>query len=233
MITKQFTYSFKEFNILPEQIGKLMGFENGPIPEPFPEMISTEIHSISDLSDINGGYRLLDCTIPDKHTILSGDQTFNIGRTINKLLSNSTRIAIFVCTAGQSISDRITKLAGQGFINESYITDVIGTVAVEKAMDRIRDELKLEMEHQGLKITNRYSPGYCDWKVSEQNRLFSLLPENYCGVTLTDSSLMVPVKSVSGFIGIGEKVVFNDYICELCSSVNCMYRNRRPSEENL
>lgn len=227
MITKQFTYSFRELNILPGHIGKLMGFENGPIPEPFPEMISAEIEAVSELSDIKGGYRILDCSIPDSHTILAGGQTFEIGRTINRFVSNSTRIAVFVCTAGQRISDRITKLAGQGLLNENYITDVIGTVAAERAMDRIHDALKREMEDQGLKITNRYSPGYCDWKVGEQNQLFSLLPDTYCGVRLTDSSLMIPIKSVSGIIGIGEKVVFKDYSCELCSGVNCIYRNKR------
>ena len=226
MNTKQFTYSFGDLNILPEYIGKLMGFESGFIPEPFPEMISTEIKAVSEWSDIRGGYRLINCSIPDKHTILAGSQTFKIGTTINKFLSKSTRIGVFVCTAGQSISDRIKKLAGQGLLNESYICDVIGTVAVEKAMDRIHDALKREMEEQGLKITNRYSPGYCHWKVGEQNQLFSLLPDKFCGVSLTKSSLMVPVKSVSGFIGIGEKVIFNEYICELCSSANCIYRNK-------
>lgn len=229
MITKQFSYSFGEFEILPESVGGLMGFGAGTLPDPFPELISAELHAVSDFSDISGGFRLLDCVIPDKHSISTGELLFKIGRTVNKMLSNSTRVALFVCTAGQKISDRISAFAASGLITESYIADVIGTMIVEKAMDRIQDELKQEMEKQGLSITNRYSPGYCEWKITEQNKLFSLLPGNYCGITLTESSLMVPVKSVSGFIGIGEKVVFNDYVCDLCSSVHCMYRNRRPS----
>ncbi|MCK7517168.1 MAG: hypothetical protein MZV64_05325 [Ignavibacteriales bacterium] len=38
----------------------------------------------------------------------------------------------------------------------------------------------------GLKTTNRFSPGYCGWHVSEQHNLFRLVPDNYCGITLND-----------------------------------------------
>ena len=47
---------------------------------------------------------------------------------------------------------------------------------------------------------------------------------NTCGVRLTDSSLMVPIKSVSGIIGIGEKVRKLDYTCGLCDSKKCFKR---------
>ncbi|MCK7538940.1 MAG: hypothetical protein MZV63_52410 [Marinilabiliales bacterium] len=47
-------------------------------------------------------------------------------------------------------------------------------------------------------ITNRFSPGYCGWDVAEQHKLFSFFKDNFCGITLTESALMNPVKSVSG-----------------------------------
>jgi hypothetical protein len=79
----------------------------------------------------------------------------------------------------------------------------------------------------GLHITNRYSPGYCDWDIREQKKLFELLPENFCGISLLDSMLMKPIKSISGFIGIGSNVTFNRYTCNYCKDRNCLYRNKR------
>ena len=77
------------------------------------------------------------------------------------------------------------------------------------------------------RITNRYSPGYCGWQVAEQHKLFQLIPDNYCGIRLTESALMDPVKSVSGIIGIGENVKINPYTCRMCDMPDCVYRKVR------
>jgi hypothetical protein len=51
--------------------------------------------------------------------------------------------------------------------------------------------------------------------------------ERPCGVTLTDSSLMLPIKSVSGVIGVGPDVKKMDYTCGLCSFADCFRRKKR------
>ena len=87
-----------------------------------------------------------------------------------------------------------------------------------------RMNLQMEMISGGKKITNRYSPGYCGWDVAEQHKLFQLIPDNFCGVRLNESSLMNPEKSVSGIIGIGENVKYNPYTCRICDMKDCIYR---------
>ena len=81
----------------------------------------------------------------------------------------------------------------------------------EAASDIMQNELGKSAAISGNKITNRYSPGYCGWQVAEQHKLFQLIPDNYCGIRLTESALMDPEKSVSGIIGIGENVKINPY----------------------
>jgi hypothetical protein len=88
----------------------------------------------------------------------------------------------------------------------------------------MQDNLEKSAAESGLKITNRYSPGYCGWSVGEQHNLFSLIPYNYCGIRLTESALMDPVKSVSGIIGIGANVKSNPYTCKMCDMKDCIYR---------
>ena len=60
-------------------------------------------------------------------------------------------------------------------------------------------------ELQGLVASKwRFSPGYCDWNVNQQEMIFKILNDDTAGVSLTDDCLMIPGKSVSGIIGIGD-----------------------------
>jgi len=70
-----------------------------------------------------------------------------------------------------------------------------------------------------------YSPGYCGWKVAEQSKLFKMFPADFCNIGLTESMMMDPVKSISGIIGVGRDVKFDAYTCNLCNSLNCLYKN--------
>ena len=106
----------------------------------------------------------------------------------------------------------------------AYLIDSIASETVEMAMDIIQDKLADQMKQKKMHITNRFSPGYCGWKLSEQKELFSLLPEGFCGISLNPSFLMVPIKSVSGIIGIGKDVKNNVYPCKLCDMKDCIKR---------
>ena len=88
-----------------------------------------------------------------------------------------------------------------------YIADSLGSIIAEKTADCMEVALAEYIREKNWKHTNRYSPGYCGWHVSEQQKLFPLFPVAApCGIRLTDSSLMVPIKSVSGVIGTGTNV---------------------------
>ncbi|MGE5125152.1 MAG: hypothetical protein ACM3PV_02595, partial [Betaproteobacteria bacterium] len=58
----------------------------------------------------------------------------------------------------------------------------------------------------------------------EQQKLFRLLPPGFCSVSLTDTSLMRPIKTVSGVIGLGPAVHRSPYTCRMCDLEDCLYR---------
>jgi hypothetical protein len=78
-----------------------------------------------------------------------------------------------------------------------------------------------------LGISNRFSPGYCNWDVSEQHLLFQLLPENACGISLNDRALMTPIKSVTGVLGIGNGIERKEYKCSFGSKIDCIMRTNK------
>jgi hypothetical protein len=233
MNIKTFKYNLSDINLDPVGIEKFMGYKPGEAPEPFPQLIREVLIEVPPFCEIRGGYRIFDNMELDRKSYLLNleDQSFQIKRIITNQLRKAEKAALFICTAGAGIGDWSKKLMREGDLMKGYVVDVIGSELVEGAMDRIQDELEDEMKHQGMGITDRYSPGYCDWQVSEQPKLFSLLPENFCGVRLSDTCLMYPIKSVSGVIGIGPKAKRKGYICSFCNMKNCIYRNKRYEGE--
>jgi hypothetical protein len=206
-----------------------MGYGPGTIPEPFPETIDEILSSAHKYCNIEGGYLTTNniSLIEDSHLLVVEETPLDIKKIIFHQLKRADKLALFACTAGPEIGEWSKKIMSEGDMIKGYIVDVVGSEIVEMAMDKVQAELSLKMTAEGLKITNRYSPGYCNWSVAEQHKLFSLLPHNFCNIQLTEAALMYPIKSVSGIIGIGKNVRFNPYTCQLCDSKNCPYRNRK------
>ena len=154
---------------------------------------------------------------------------FDMGRIILRQLKDSEAYALFICTAGQLFEQYQQQLKTEGDMVRIFIADALGSVIAEKCADKMEESLQESIDKLGWKHTNRFSPGYCGWHVSQQQLLFPLFEGKTCGVTLTDSSLMVPIKSVSGIIGIGEKVRRLDYTCGLCDFKQCYKRKKAVS----
>ncbi len=152
---------------------------------------------------------------------------FDMGRIILHQLQGSEAYACFICTSGQEFEDYQQRLKQEGDMVRVFIADALGSVMAERCADQMERELQLSIDKLGWQHTNRFSPGYCGWHVSQQQLLFPLFRGHTCGVHLNDSSLMVPIKSVSGIIGLGTAVRYLDYSCGLCDYQQCYKRRSR------
>jgi len=225
---KTYTFEYESLGLVRSNIEKFMGYE-GPVPDPIPSMIDDVLANVKPYCNIQGGYRIFESFSRDKrkHLVTLDDVTFKIKPIISNLIRKAEKAALFVCTAGEGVGKWSKELMSQGDLMKGYIVDVVGSEIVEKAMDKIQDGLEADMKKSGLGITDRYSPGYCDWQVVEQQKLFSLFPDNYCNIQLSETSLMYPIKSVSGIIGIGKSAEKKGYTCDFCYVKDCIYRKKR------
>ncbi len=156
------------------------------------------------------------------------ETTFDIGKIIARQLRGSSAFAFFIATAGMEFQHFLEELKQENDLVKQFIADAIGSVIAEKTADCMEEELQKQIGGYSWKHTNRFSPGYCGWHVSQQQLLFPLFGSDApCGITLTESSLMYPIKSVSGVIGIGETVKKLPYSCSLCDMKTCYKRKRR------
>ncbi len=213
------------------EIELTLGYSDGEIPVHFAGMINEAILQLPKRCEIRAGYRLLDVERPPGRYdgLIVGGKFFKMDKIVTSQLKKASKAALFVCTIGSSMEHWAKDLLKHGDPALGYIADVTASVAAETVTNVLHDHINERMLSRGLKITNRYSPGYCNWQVSEQHLLFSLLPGGFCGVTLSESALMSPIKSVSGVIGVGPDVEWKDYICDRCGVKDCTYRATRSA----
>lgn len=140
---------------------------------------------------------------------------FNFGGRVAAKLGCAEKFALFVATLGEEASETINLFRGDPFAY--FAADHLASLYAESLADYVHDFIGAAAEGMGMKYSNRYSPGYCGWRVSDQKLLFAAFPDSPCNVKLTEGSLMYPVKSVSGVVATGREVSFAKYGCETCS----------------
>ena len=232
MTNSTFQFDFNDLKLSVSQIENVIGYKEGEDREIVTDLIEVILKESQEISNIKAQYSIFHGIQFDKDTksVEINNISFQIKKIVFGQIKKSDSVAIFLCSAGAEIGIRSRKAMQERDLLRGYIYDVVGSEVVEAAADLMQNELEKTVIFSGKKITNRYSPGYCGWDVAEQYKLFQLVPDNYCGIRLTPSALMDPVKSVSGIIGIGENVKHNPYTCNMCDMKDCIYRRVREKK---
>jgi len=126
------------------------------------------------------------------------DASLNIGySSLQKLFeaNKSDSLCILVSTLGPAIDKRISLLS-QKDSGKMILLDACANAYIEEVTNEYQKKLNLGGE------TFRFAPGYGDVPLETQREIFNLMPEiGKIGITLDDSNLMHPFKSMTGFIG--------------------------------
>lgn len=227
MITQELTYP--DLNITAAEIYEQMGYGDALPDADVQAETERMISRVKEILRPQFCFFITKATLDEQNNLLTtGYTTMDIGRIISRQLRGSSAFAFFVATAGMEFEHLQEELKTEGDMVSIFIADAMGSVIAEKAADCMELALQKTLASSGLKHTNRFSPGYCGWHVSQQHLLFSHFPTPQpCGITLSESSLMTPIKSVSGIIGIGATVRHLDYTCGLCDYKDCYKRRKK------
>ncbi|MDD5423117.1 MAG: vitamin B12 dependent-methionine synthase activation domain-containing protein [Candidatus Omnitrophota bacterium] len=145
---------------------------------------------------------------------------------LSKYLSGADSVHIILVTIGNGIENKATSYMAEGDHLKGYLLDRVGSLAVESLARNVEERLREDNEKNGLSVSMRLSPGYCDWPVEEQFKLEKALDFSKAGVVLTKGCMMIPKKSITSVIGIGPKGLFlkNKSQCDMCDKKDCDYR---------
>lgn len=145
--------------------------------------------------------------------------------SLEKNLKGCISVCVFVATIGIAV-DRLIQKYVRTFPSKAVIIQSVGAAGIEKWCDIFCDTLKSRELQSGHYLRPRFSPGYGDFPLESQNKIFSFLDcGRKIGVTLTDGFQMLPSKSVSGIIGISKQTTDCTLSgCEYCNNFKCEFR---------
>lgn len=228
MHTSIITYNpnITDLNINLDNIAKRMGY-NDHIPEMILFNLKDVYNEIRKIVNLKCGFSYFDgvSSLLEKNAIKINEAIFYTEKIITRQIRELESVCVFAATIGADFDNYSKHFFSTSDALSGYLADLIGSEIAESLTDWLEVKIIELAIDRDLGNSNRYSPGYCGWDVNEQHKLFSLLPKNFLGIILTDSALMQPIKSVSGIIALGKKIMKKAYQCNICEDSFCYKRS--------
>ncbi len=157
----------------------------------------------------------------------------NAARTpVEAIAARAEHRAVFAVTLGRPLGAAVARSFAEEEFALACVLDAMASVAADAAAAAAERWYAGALRSRGWSTPDgavlRYSPGYCGWDITGQRRLFAALGPERAGITLTDSCLMQPLKSVSGVLLAGPRSIHRfppDFdCCERCEARTCRDR---------
>lgn len=120
-----------------------------------------------------------------------------------KNLSDCNRVIMLGATIGSEV-DKLIRTTSFTDSAKACVLQATGAMFIEEFVNSFNNKIDLEAESSGKKTKQRFSPGYGDLSLETQKLFFKFLNCSKIGLTLMDTLIMAPEKSVTAFIGIGD-----------------------------
>lgn len=166
--------------------------------------------------------------LPERAEVhLTGSGVCLQGEDIMRHLKHSPKCALLGATLGIE-ADNLIRIAQNTGMLEAVVLDACATDFIEKVCDKAEEEIIALAEKEGFSTTFRYSPGYGDLPLEVQPTVCAALDTlRRIGVTVSDSLIMIPRKSVTAVIGFTTEASENPAPCEFCTMrEKCEFRKR-------
>src|SRR5881628_3850744 len=161
----------------PDEVLRFQGYKRG-IDVPTPDVLALFDEALAlgrTVISPRAAVRWLDVTDGSPGALVAGGITLTIP-DIERLWGRVERVAAGVCTIGDALERRVSALWDARELPLAVMLDSVGSGAVESLAEYVNDALCQDGVRLGVKVTNRISPGYGPWDVTQQRELFRLCP---------------------------------------------------------
>ena len=117
-------------------------------------------------------------------------------------------------------------------LTKGVIMDACATTAIEEVCDVVQENIAKNLSSEDRYISYRYSPGYGDLSIDKNIDINNILnTQKEIGLTVTNSGIMIPRKSVVALIGVSDKkAISTKKSCDYCNNRhNCDYKKEGHS----
>ena len=213
---------------------RLLGRKNGKVPRSTRIRLDTMQKSLAPQIHPRVSFKVHEISEIKQDDVTLGDHATFHSRKMARSLKGANRAVVFVATVGRKIEVTINHLMQKGELANACVADALGSCAVEHLAEQFQNQIACEFLNKDQKVGLRFSPGYCDWPVTEQEILFSLVDNETAGVKLGKTCLMNPRKSISAVFGIYDHaetpVKHKKNPCLRCAKKDCIARRTAVQE---
>jgi len=182
---------------------------------------------------------MMDISKIDFEAVYHGEGRNEDETPLSNIYLSSHNLALYAVTIGEDVCMEISRLFEKNDFALGSMLDSAASEGTEMAAQVVESYYRGYLMNMGrLGPTAgimQFSPGYCGWHITAQKKLFEFLRPGEIGIELTESFLMRPLKSISGVIIVGPKVIFefDDVFpfCSECDTHSCRDRIRAVLEQ--
>ena len=231
-IIKNITIQIDEKEVLRYQGFPVSESEKIKIKQNILHITREEINNAYFLYEPQGIYSSLtvEKIMQEGKVILMNGKYLEFNNSIIELLKGVKFLIVGLVTIGNKVEKKVSELFNQGEYSRAIALDAVGTVAAKYLRNHLNSLVCQEASKQNLFRTKFFSPGSQDWNISQQKTIFQLIPAHQIGITLTDSYMMIPQKSLSWLIGLGKNLAMpfaeEGHSCKTCQAENCQFRKK-------
>jgi hypothetical protein len=148
------------------------------------------------------------------------------GKLITQHLSPASSIVAVLCTIGSELENRANEVSSDDLIL-GLALDGLGSAAVEILANACCSHFEAHASSLDQSTSIPISPGMIGWSVEVgQQEIFNHFDSREVDVTLTESMLMIPKKSLTFVLGMGTQILDMGTSCDYCSlRETCRYQD--------
>ncbi len=203
---------------------RYLGYGKCAVDEKILQDIKDSFRELDNLAEKKSIYRTFKLSVKGENRL--GIENVEIcSRNLRMNLNDCHEVIIFGATLGVEIDRQIRKYQLVD-MSKAVIMQACAAVVLEEYCDEWQSQIREQLRMEGKYLRPRFSPGYGDFSIFHQKDLLAMLESSKkIGLTMTESYMLTPTKSVTAVIGISYKEMHcHQNGCEECSKTDCTYR---------
>lgn len=203
---------------------RYLGYGKHAVDENTLNLIQESFEELDQIAVKRIIYRIFDMTTPMNGSIMIDDLEIK-SKNLEKNLTGCSKVILLGATLGIQV-DMLMKRYSYTNMAKVVVLQACAAAMLEEYLDECQTQFEKEFGEQKMYLRPRFSPGYGDFSIEHQKQILMMLDApKKIGLSMTDSSMLTPTKSVTAVIGLSEKeTACHKKGCEECGKADCIYR---------
>ena len=203
---------------------RYLGYGKNPVDEATSRLVEKGFLELEKVSALRSVFRIFEMNRIDEEKVAIGTLQIS-SKSLARNLNHCEKAVLFGATLGTGVDRLIARTSLTDMAN-AVVLQACAAAMLEEYCDICQKKIGERLRKEEKYLRPRFSPGYGDFAIEYQKSLIRMLDcAKTIGLTMTDSCMMTPTKSVTAVIGVStveEKCHIKG--CEACEKKDCIYR---------